>query len=63
MEPVLRREVARARRYDAGGGWEAFDRTAPLFRRAAKAVGDALGYAYPQRIDDLATAHLDRLRP
>jgi aminoglycoside 6-adenylyltransferase len=46
----------------AADGWEAFDRTASLFRRAGRAVGDALGYPYPQRVDDGVTAWLDRVR-
>ncbi|MBV8256356.1 MAG: aminoglycoside 6-adenylyltransferase [Actinobacteria bacterium] len=43
-------------------GWEAFDRTAALFRRVARSVGDALGYAYPKRVDDIASARLAELR-
>jgi aminoglycoside 6-adenylyltransferase len=48
--------------YAAADGWEAFDRTAALFRRAARGVGDSLGYPYPQRVDDGVTAWLDRVR-
>jgi aminoglycoside 6-adenylyltransferase len=43
-------------------GWEAFDRTAALFRRVAGSVGKALGYAYPEHVDESATSHLARLR-
>jgi aminoglycoside 6-adenylyltransferase len=38
-----------------------FERTAALFRRAAREVGDALGYAYPQFADDAVSAHMDAL--
>lgn len=48
--------------YDAEGGWEAFERTAALFRRVGKTVGGALGYEYPQRIDDRARAYLAEIR-
>ncbi|HXH98600.1 MAG TPA: aminoglycoside 6-adenylyltransferase [Gaiellaceae bacterium] len=37
------------------------ERTTALFRRVAREVGAALGYAYPQRADDAVTAYVDRL--
>jgi aminoglycoside 6-adenylyltransferase len=42
--------------------WNALFRTTALFRRVATEVGLALGYAYPQRVDDALTAHLGRVR-
>jgi len=39
-----------------------FERTVALFRRVAREVGDALGYAYPQRADDVVSAYVDGLR-
>jgi aminoglycoside 6-adenylyltransferase len=38
--------------------WEALWRTTALFRRVARDVGDALGYAYPQPVDDRVSAYL-----
>jgi aminoglycoside 6-adenylyltransferase len=42
--------------------WSALFRTAALFRRVATEVGDALGYPYPQDVDDAVTAGLERVR-
>lgn len=42
--------------------WEALDRAVTLFRRVAKEVGDALGYAYPQQVDEWAGAYLRSIR-
>jgi aminoglycoside 6-adenylyltransferase len=42
--------------------WEALFRTAALFRRVAREVADALGFEYPQDVDDGVTAHLERVR-
>lgn len=38
-----------------------FGRTVALFRRAAREVGEALGYAYPQHADDVVSAYIDKL--
>lgn len=38
-----------------------FERTVALFRRAARDVGEALGYAYPQYADDAVSACIDKL--
>lgn len=43
-------------------GWEAFERTVVLFRRLAQEVGAALGYAYPQEMDDQVTAYFRKVR-
>jgi aminoglycoside 6-adenylyltransferase len=42
--------------------WDALFRTTALFRRVATEVGDALGYPYPQDVDDAVTAHLEVVR-
>jgi hypothetical protein len=42
--------------------WEALFRTGALFRRVATEVGDALGYAYPQRVDEAMTSQLEAVR-
>lgn len=42
--------------------WDALFRTAALFRRVAREVGDALGYPYPQEVDDGVGAHLRAIR-
>jgi aminoglycoside 6-adenylyltransferase len=47
---------------DVEENWHALFRTTALFRRVAKEVGDALGYAYPQRVDDLVTQYLEGVR-
>ena len=39
-----------------------FERTVTLFRRAAREVGEVLGYAYPQYADDAVSAYIDKLR-
>ena len=51
----------------AGGGatadtWDALFRTMALFRRVARDVGDRLGYAYPDELDERVTAYVWRLR-
>lgn len=48
--------------YGGEGGWESLDRTVTLFRRVAKTVGGGLGFVYPQRVDDLMSAHLAHVR-
>ena len=52
----LVRELAAT--YERAAAPEAFDRTIDLFRRVARAVAEGLGYAYPQRLDDLASERL-----
>ena len=42
--------------------WEALFRQGALFRRVAKEVGDALGYTYPQPVDDQVVAYLEWIR-
>ena len=42
--------------------WDAFFRTADLFRETAIAVADALGYSYPERIDSRVTRYLQTVR-
>ena len=42
--------------------WEALLRTTALFQRVAHEVSDALGFEYPQDVDDGVSAHLERVR-
>lgn len=42
--------------------WAALFRLTTLFRRVAMEVGSALGYAYPQALDDWVSAYLDAVR-
>ncbi len=42
--------------------WTALFRTTALFRRVAREVGSALGYTYPQQVDDRVSAYLDAVR-
>jgi len=42
--------------------WSALFRTTALFRRVAVEVGRALGYAYPQRLDDQVIGHLNEVQ-
>jgi len=42
--------------------WAALLRTMALFRRVAREVGEALGYDYPQKVDDQVTAYLEGVR-
>ena len=43
---------------DPDDNWAALFRTGALFRRVATSVGEALGYAYPQKVDEGVTAYL-----
>jgi aminoglycoside 6-adenylyltransferase len=47
---------------DREESWEALFRLAVLFREVATEVGDALGYAYPSRADELVSVHLAAVR-
>ena len=47
---------------DRDESWDALFRTTALFRRVATEVGDALGYRYPQDVDDAMVAHLEAVR-
>lgn len=42
--------------------WAALYRTIALFRRVAREVGSALGYAYPQQLDEKMCGYLDEIR-
>lgn len=42
--------------------WESLDRLIALFRKVALAVGNALGYSYPQQVDDQVSACLQAIR-
>src|SRR5579862_7547157 len=47
---------------DLDENWEALLRTTALFRRIAREVGAALGYVYPQLLDDEVTSYLYGIR-
>ncbi len=47
---------------DADAIWDAVFRLAVLYRRLATEVAAALGFAYPQEIDDRMTAYLRGVR-
>jgi aminoglycoside 6-adenylyltransferase len=47
---------------DPDENWAAFFRTTALFRRVATEVAAALGYAYPQSLDDRMSAYLNAVR-
>jgi hypothetical protein len=42
--------------------WGALDHVIALFRQVAAEVGNALGYAYPQQVDDQVSAYLAAIR-
>ncbi len=42
--------------------WAALDRVIALFRQVAAEVGNALGYPYPQQVDDQVSAYLQAIR-
>jgi aminoglycoside 6-adenylyltransferase len=42
--------------------WVALDRVIALFRQVAQDVGNGLGYAYPQQVDDQVSAYLQAIR-
>ena len=42
--------------------WAALDRVIALFRQIAPDVGNALGYTYPQQVDDQVSAYLEAIR-
>jgi len=42
--------------------WAALDRVIALFRQVALDVGHALGYTYPQRVDDQVSTYLKAIR-
>jgi aminoglycoside 6-adenylyltransferase len=42
--------------------WAALDGVIELFRRVATEVGSALGYRYPQQVDDQVNAYLEAIR-
>lgn len=47
---------------DVEDNWDALFRTTALFRRVATEVGDALGYAYPEDVDEGVSAYLEGIR-
>lgn len=47
---------------DIEDNWNALLRTTTLFREVAIEVGQALGFRYPQHVDDAVTAHIAAVR-
>lgn len=47
---------------DAGEIWSGLNRVIALFRQVATDVGNALGYPYPQLVDDQVSAYLGAIR-
>jgi aminoglycoside 6-adenylyltransferase len=47
---------------EVNANWDALFATAALFRRVAREVGNALGYEYPQEVDDGIEAQLKAVR-
>ena len=47
---------------DIEENWAALWRTIALFRRVAKEVGEALGFTYPQIVDDQVSVYLNAIR-
>ena len=63
LDPDTRRALAETYAgLDAGAIWDAVLRLAALYRRVATEVAAALGFEYPQEIDDRMTAHLSEVR-
>jgi aminoglycoside 6-adenylyltransferase len=55
----LERELPPGFAEELAGAYGSFERTVELFRAAAREVGDALGYAYPQYADDALSAYME----
>jgi len=47
---------------DIEQSWSALNRVIALFRQVAQDVGNALGYTYPQQVDDQVSAYLEGIR-
>lgn len=47
---------------DPEAKWSALFRTTDLFRRAAVEVAGALGFTYPQQVDDRVILYLNAIR-
>lgn len=63
-QPLIRTMILTSSRTRPDGpdiedNWAALFRTTALFRRVALEVGGALGYAYPQQVDDQVSAYLN----
>ena len=48
---------------DISENWEALFKTIILFRQVAMEVGEALGYAYPQVLDERVTEYVKAMQP
>jgi len=47
---------------DVEATWAALERVIALFRQVAPDVGNALGYPYPQQVDDQVSTYLEAIR-
>lgn len=47
---------------DVAETWAALNRVIVLFRQVATDVGNALGYTYPQQVDDMVSTYLEAIR-
>lgn len=47
---------------DTAENWEALWRTVALFREVATAVGNHLGYAYPQALEERVVRYVEGIR-
>jgi aminoglycoside 6-adenylyltransferase len=57
----IERELLSGLAAELAGAHGSLEQTVALFRRAAREVGEALGYAYPQHADDAVSAYIDKL--
>lgn len=58
----IERELPRDLSDELAAAHGSVERTVSLFRRAARDVGEALGYTYPQYAEDAVSAYMDKLR-
>lgn len=57
----IERELPPDVAHEVAAAHGSFALTVELFRRVAREVGDALGYAYPQDADDVVSTYIDKL--
>jgi len=63
LPPLIWSEFARTYvSLDVEETWAALDRVKALFRQVASDVGNALGYSYPQQVDNQVSAFLEAMR-
>jgi aminoglycoside 6-adenylyltransferase len=57
----IERELPAGLANELAAAHDSVEGTVALFRRGAREVGEALGYAYPQYADDAVSAYIDKL--